>query len=32
MNRALTATDLDELERILTESGIGGADEINRPD
>ncbi|MGH9893989.1 MAG: type I restriction-modification enzyme R subunit C-terminal domain-containing protein, partial [bacterium] len=30
MNRALTATDLEELERILAESGIGGADEINQ--
>jgi type I restriction enzyme R subunit len=30
MNRALTATDLVELERILAESGVGGADEINQ--
>ncbi len=30
MNRALTATDLQELERILAESGIGGADEISQ--
>lgn len=30
INRALTPTDLEELERILAESGIGGADEINQ--
>jgi type I restriction enzyme R subunit len=30
MNKPLTATDLAELERILVESGIGGADDINR--
>lgn len=30
MNRALTSTDLEELERILAESGIGGADDINQ--
>ncbi len=30
MNRALTATDLQELERILAESGVGGADDINQ--
>lgn len=29
-NRALTATDLLELERILVESGVGGADELRR--
>jgi type I restriction enzyme R subunit len=28
--RSLTATDLEELERILAESGIRGADEINQ--
>ncbi len=28
MNRALTAADLTELERMLAESGVGGADEI----
>jgi type I restriction enzyme R subunit len=27
---SLTATDLEELERILAESGIRGADEINQ--
>ncbi len=30
MNRALTDSDLVELERMLVESGIGGAGEINR--
>ncbi len=30
MNRPLTPTDLDELERILVESGAGGADQINQ--
>ena len=30
MNKPLTATDLAELERILVESGIGGADDIRR--
>jgi len=30
MNRALTATDLAELERILEQSGVGGAEEIAR--
>jgi len=30
MNRPLTATDLSELERILIESGVGGADDIRR--
>jgi type I restriction enzyme R subunit len=30
MNRALTATDLEELERILAEAGVGGAEEINQ--
>ncbi len=30
MNWALTAMDLEELERILAESGIGGADEISQ--
>jgi len=29
-NRALTATDLAELERMLIESGIGAADDIRR--
>jgi type I restriction enzyme R subunit len=29
-NRALTAADLAELERVLVESGIGAADEIGR--
>ena len=29
LNRALTPTDLDELERILAQSGIGGPDELN---
>jgi type I restriction enzyme R subunit len=28
MNKALTAADLAELERMLAESGVGGADEI----
>ena len=28
MNRALTKSDLTELERILTDSGIGGSDEL----
>lgn len=30
MNRALTETDLAELERMLAESGIGGPDDIAR--
>jgi type I restriction enzyme R subunit len=30
MNRALTAADLAELERMLGESGIGGPEDINR--
>lgn len=30
MNKALTAADLAELERMLAESGVGGADEIRR--
>jgi len=30
MNRPLTAIDLGELERILVESGVGGADDIKR--
>jgi type I restriction enzyme R subunit len=30
MNRALTAADLAELERMLGEAGIGGPDEIGR--
>ncbi|WP_230670036.1 type I restriction-modification enzyme R subunit C-terminal domain-containing protein [Methanosarcina barkeri] len=30
MNIPLTATDLDELERILSESGLGGPEEIAR--
>lgn len=30
MNRALTAADLVELERLLAESGVGGAEEISR--
>jgi type I restriction enzyme, R subunit len=30
MNRALTAADLAELERMLAESGVGGAHEIDR--
>ena len=29
-NRPLTATDLAELERVLVESGLGGADELQR--
>ncbi|MEJ7760057.1 MAG: DEAD/DEAH box helicase family protein [Gemmatimonadaceae bacterium] len=29
-NKALTVSDLDELERMLVESGIGAADEIGR--
>jgi type I restriction enzyme R subunit len=29
MNKPLTAGDLAELERILSESGVGGAEEIN---
>jgi len=29
MNRALTPTDLEELERILLENGIGGPEEVN---
>jgi type I restriction enzyme, R subunit len=30
MNRPLTAADLDELERMLAESGVGGPEEISR--
>ena len=30
MNKALTAADLAELERMLAESGVGGAEEIKR--
>jgi len=30
MNRSLTAADLVELERMLAESGVGGAEEISR--
>ena len=30
MNRALTAADLGELERMLAESGVGAAEEIQR--
>jgi type I restriction enzyme, R subunit len=30
MNKALTATDLAELERMLLESGVGAVDEIGR--
>ena len=30
MNKALTAADLAELERMLAESGVGGAEEIRR--
>lgn len=30
LNHPLTATDLDELERILTESGIGSPEDIQR--
>lgn len=30
MNKALTAADLAELERMLAENGVGGADEIRR--
>lgn len=30
MNKALTATDLSELERMLAESGIGGPEDIRR--
>lgn len=30
MNRALTATDLAELERMLAESGVGAAEDIQR--
>lgn len=30
MNRALTTTDLAELERILIESGVGGRRDIDR--
>ena len=30
MNRALTPANLEELERVLAESGVGGADEISR--
>ncbi len=29
-NRPLTATDLEELERLLAESGVGGAEEITQ--
>ncbi len=29
-NKRLTATDLDELERMLVESGLGGRDEVRR--
>jgi type I restriction enzyme R subunit len=29
-NKALTAADLSELERMLAEEGVGGADQINR--
>ena len=29
-NRPLTATDIDELERILVESGVGAPDELQR--
>jgi type I restriction enzyme R subunit len=30
MNKVLTASDLAELERMLTESGVGGVDDIRR--
>ena len=30
LNKRLTATDLTELERMLIESGLGGADELQR--
>jgi type I restriction enzyme R subunit len=30
MNRALTRSDLDELERMLTESGVGGAGDVQK--
>lgn len=30
MNKALTAADLAELERMLAENGVGGADDIKR--
>jgi type I restriction enzyme, R subunit len=30
MNRALTATDVEELERILAESGVGGPEDIHQ--
>jgi type I restriction enzyme R subunit len=30
MNKPLTASDLDELERILVESGVGGPDDLDR--
>lgn len=30
MNKALTAADLDELERMLAESGIGAAEDVSR--
>ena len=30
LNRALTATDLDELQRMLAESGVGAAEDIQR--
>ena len=30
MNKALTRSDLDELERMLTASGIGGADDVQK--
>ena len=30
MNKALTAADLAELQRMLAESGVGGAEDIQR--
>ncbi len=30
MNRALTAADIADLERMLSESGVGGPEDINR--
>ena len=30
MNKTLTATDLDELEKMLEASGVGGSDQIAR--
>ena len=30
MNKPLTPTDLAELERMLTESGVGGAEDLER--